>query len=87
MLSNPVANAPVPVRRWGGRGLLLLVIVVLAILSPRFQDASVPAPESEGTRPASFQKPSTTSKPARPRYVDRDVFPDDLLNPQPRTKD
>ena len=87
LLSNPLANAPVPIRRWGGRGLLLMGIGILAILFPRFQGSSLPAPESEETRPAMFQKASTTSKSARPRYVDRDVFPDDFLNPQPRTKE
>ena len=87
LLANPLANAPLPIRRWGGRALLLVGIVFLAILFPGFQDSSLPAPDSETTRPALFQKASTPPKPARTRYVDRDVFPDDFWNPQPRTKD
>ncbi len=87
LLANPIANAPAPILRWGGRGLLLLGILVSAILLPVFQDSFLPAPDSDAKQPSPLLSPSATPKSARTRYVDRDVFPEDFWIPQPRKKD
>ena len=84
-LSNRVANVLDGLKPWMGRGLVLVGILVMALFYPRFAPTSKSNPENGSNQPAPLldQKspPGSQSKPPRPRYVDRDLFPEKLLNP------